>query len=185
MFLVFCACRRKARDVKPTRQPAAAAAGGCPAAADPDDTAAAGRDTAAGSSSGGSSDCDSLDDEGAFEKRRPSTRSQRQQDLAKTTPATATAAAGRGAQGRALSISVQQRQQQREMLLLPSFKASTAWQYSSSNLLRVCQSGSSCSTGGKARFKQVVKPQGLLKKARVPLDQLGFGVVSIQVCCCI
>jgi hypothetical protein len=52
-------------------------------------------------------------------------------------------------------------------LLQPSFKQATAWQYSSSNLLRLSQ------TWGKRRFKPVSKPEALLKAPAVTLKQLG------------
>lgn len=52
--------------------------------------------------------------------------------------------------------------------LLPSFKASTAWQYSSSNLVRVSQGW------GKPRFKPVVRSEALLKQPQVMLQQLAL-----------
>lgn len=60
------------------------------------------------------------------------------------------------------------------LLLQPSFRHATAWQYSSSNLLRLSQGG------GKRRFKPVVKPDALLRPPAVTLKQLGHSMHAQQ-----
>jgi hypothetical protein len=58
-------------------------------------------------------------------------------------------------------------------LLLPSFKTSDAWQYSSSNLLRLAQQGArGVLEPSKPRFKPVAKPEALLRQPKVALRQL-------------
>lgn len=58
------------------------------------------------------------------------------------------------------------------LLLQPTFKPSSAWQYSSSNLLRLSHSW------GKRRFKPVARAEALLKPPAVPLKQLGHGMAT-------
>ena len=60
------------------------------------------------------------------------------------------------------------------LLLQPSFKQSKAWQYSSSNLLRLGGSSS------RRRFKPVVKPEALLKPPEVTLKQLAHSVTLVH-----
>lgn len=57
------------------------------------------------------------------------------------------------------------------LLLQPQFKQSEAWQYSSSNLLRVA-------SFGRRRFKPVVKPEALLRPPEVTLKQLAAHSVT-------
>jgi hypothetical protein len=72
------------------------------------------------------------------------------------------------AQGTKQQLSLQQLP-----LLLPSFRATDAWQYSSSNLLRLAQQGTGGTFGSsKPRFKPVAKPEALLRQPKVALRQL-------------
>lgn len=77
----------------------------------------------------------------------------------------------------------QQASLQQLPLLLPAFRASDAWQYSSSNLLRLAQQGPG---GGfepsKSRFKPVANPEALLRKPKMSVRQLrGDARTALQV----
>jgi hypothetical protein len=79
---------------------------------------------------------------------------------------TAAAAAVRAAS--AARIPPGQQPEQQHLLLQQSFRPATAWQYSSSNLLRLSQGW------GKRRVKPVVNPEALLKRPAVSLKQLSL-----------
>jgi hypothetical protein len=80
-----------------------------------------------------------------------------------------TAAAAAGAAS-AASILPGQQPEQQHLLLQPSFRPAAAWQYSSSNLLRLSQGW------GKRRVKPVVNPEALLKCPAVTLKQLSLSL---------
>lgn len=128
--------------------------------------------------------CGSSDDEGGWmecQTTRNAKKTQQPHTRGRTASApqgvATAAAAGRrsaahtSARGGNAAAAAAASQPQAALLLQPSFKPSAAWQFSSSNLLRL-----SHASGGKRRFKPVVKPEALLKAPVVTLKQLAHSV---------
>jgi hypothetical protein len=123
-------------------------------------------DAAGADSSDGGEECES----DTFACHTPATAKKPRTGLQPGSQSQGAAAKGRRATTAAAAVAASKLTTGPLLLLQPSFRHATAWQYSSSNLLRVSQGW------GKRRFKPVVNPDALLRPPAVNLKQLGHSM---------